>query len=188
MLNNQGYSVNESGILNLKVGDVFKVEHTSPTPESRDDLSGFGNIIRENAGSEFSKNLFENYWNGGGDIELTDERFAGILLYVKKNATQESEGSRVNIVSQNGNIIDVGSQKLFDFYSSSEYDKAFGKATLFYNSKGNVIGFYDCYDFDSKSWGERSYKNEIITRSVSYASPEKARSFIIRSHYSIRKK
>ena len=83
MLNEQGYSINENGILNLKVGDIFKVERESPKPEERIDLGFVGNTIRKEAGSEFSKNLFENYWKGNGDVELSGERFAGILLYVK---------------------------------------------------------------------------------------------------------
>ena len=61
MLNCQGYSINEECILNLKVGDIFKVERESPKPKERMDLGFLGNNIRKRAGSEFSKNLFENY-------------------------------------------------------------------------------------------------------------------------------
>lgn len=45
MLNEQGYSINENGILNLKVGDIFKVERESPKPEERMDLGFVGNNI-----------------------------------------------------------------------------------------------------------------------------------------------
>lgn len=45
MLNEQGYSINENGILNLKVGDIFKVEWESPKPEERMDLGFVGNNI-----------------------------------------------------------------------------------------------------------------------------------------------
>ena len=47
MLNEQGYSINENGILNLKVGDIFKVERESPNPEERMDLGFVGNNIIE---------------------------------------------------------------------------------------------------------------------------------------------
>lgn len=35
----------ENGILNLKVGDIFKVERESPKPEERMDLGFVGNNI-----------------------------------------------------------------------------------------------------------------------------------------------
>ena len=187
MLNEQGYSINENGILNLKVGDIFKVERESPKPEERIDLGFVGNTIRKEAGSEFSKNLFENYWKGNGDVELSGERFAGILLYVKENAPKSSNQTPVTLIgAPSGNVVGHGSKRAVNFYSSSEYDKAFGTATLYYNSKGNIIGFFDHYDFDPKPWGERSYKNELITRAVETASPPEAKDFKIRYGYSKR--
>jgi hypothetical protein len=176
MLGEQGYTVNKKGVLNLKVGDVFQVEHTTTAPESRDNLGFMGNQVRERAGSEFSKNLFENYWTGGGDVELSGQRFAGILLYVKDNGPKASEPT--NVTFSNGA---QGTQKNVSFYASSEYDKAFGSATVYYNPKGNVVGFYDRYDFDSQPWGQgRSIKNEIITRAVNLVSPQSATPFSIR--------
>ena len=187
MLNCQGYSINEEGILNLKVGDIFKVERESPKPKERMDLGFLGNNIRKRAGSEFSKNLFENYWNGNGDFELSGERFAGILLYVKENAPKYSnQMPAIFIDANNGKVVGHGTKRVVSFYSSSEYDKAFGNATLYYNSKGNIIGFFDHYDFDSKPWGERSVKNELITRAVETFSPSEAKDFKIRYGYSKR--
>jgi hypothetical protein len=175
MLGEQGYTVNKKGVLNLKVGDVFQVEHTTTAPESRDNLGLMGNQVRERAGSEFSKNLFENYWTGGGDVELSGQRFAGILLYVKDN--DPTAGKPTNVVFSNDAH---GTQKSVSFYSSSEYDKAFGTATLYYNTKGNIVGFYDRYDFDSQPRGQRTLKNEIITRAVNFVSPKSATPFSIR--------
>ncbi|TAM92963.1 MAG: hypothetical protein EPN39_21215 [Chitinophagaceae bacterium] len=186
MLNQQGYTINRKGILNLNVGDVFNIEYSSPRPKSREDLGFIGNNIRKRAGSEFSKDLFENYWNGKGNLELSGERFAGILMYVKDKNPKSSAPVPVNFLNSKGEIITSGSKKAVSFYSSPEYDKAFGTATLYYNSKGNIIGFYDKYDFDSKPWGERSTKNEIITRSVEMFSPDKARDFDIDFGYSNR--
>ena len=85
-----------------------------------------------------------------------------------------------------GNVVGHSSKRAINFYSSSEYDKAFGTATLYYNSKGNIIGFFDHYDFDSKPWGERSFINELITRAVETVSPSEAKDFKIRYGYSKR--
>jgi RHS repeat-associated protein len=175
MLNEQEYTVNKKGILNLKIGDVFQVEHTINAPDSRDDLGFMGNKIRERAGSEFSKNLFENYWTGGGNIELSGKRFAGILMYIKDNVP-EAKNPQV-ITLSNGT---QGIQRIVNFYSSTEYDKSFGRATVYYNKQENIVGFYDYYDFDSKPWGERSTKNEFITRAVKFVSPQNATPFSIK--------
>lgn len=186
MLGQKGYDVNDKGILTLKIGDVFNVEHSSSAPESREDLGYLGNNIRNRAGSEFSKNMFENYWNGDGDVELSGERFAGILMYLKENNPKASDPISVNFKGSDSGIIGTGSKKAISFYLSSEYDKVFGTSTLYYNSKGNIIGFYDKYDFDFKPWGERSAKNEVITIAFETFSPKTANDFKIRFGYSNR--
>ena len=84
------------------------------------------------------------------------------------------------IDANNGKVVGHGTKRVVSSYSSSEYDKAFGNATLYYNSKGNIIGFFDHYDFDSKPCGERSVKNELITRAVETFSPSEAKDFKIR--------
>ena len=50
----------------------------------------------------------------------------------------------------------------------------------------SYLGFFDHYDFDSKPWGERSVKNELITRAVETVSPSEAKDFKIRYGYSKR--
>ena len=110
-----------------------------------------------------------------------------VLLYVKENAPKSSNQTPVTLLdAPSGNVVGHGSKRAVSFYSSSEYDKAFGTATLYYNSKGNIIGFFDHYDFDSKPWGERSVKNELITRAVETVSPSEAKDFKIRYGYSKR--
>lgn len=185
MLGEQGYNVNKKGILQLNVGDVFQVENTSPTPESREDLGFIGNNIRDRAGSEFSKNMFENYWNGEGDVELSSERFAGILIYVKENNPSTSGKTEIKLANANGTS-QAGYKQAVSFYSSPEYDKVFGTSTLYYNQKNQIVGFYDFYDFDSKEWGQRSTKNEIITRAVDFFSPSTAKPFNLRYGFSNR--
>ena len=188
MLKEQGYKVNKKGILNLKIGDVFNVERKSETPIKRQDLGFLGNQIREYAGSEYSKNVFENYWNGGGDIELSSERFAGILLDIK-NGNGISRKNRSNDTYAFTN--NEGQTKqyyacVYSFYESKEYSLVYGSATMYTDEKERFVGFYDTYDFDSKKWGERSVKNELKTRAVRYASPKTAKSFDIRYGYSKR--
>lgn len=55
-----------------------------------------------------------------------------------------------------------------DFYDAGfDLKYSFGKATMKFYSKGmytKLLGFYDRYDFDAKSWGERSILAELITR------------------------
>ena len=110
-----------------------------------------------------------------------------VLLYVKENAPKSFNQTPVTLLdAPSGNVVGHGSKRAVSFYSSSEYDKAFGTATLYYNSKGNIIGFFDHYDFDSKPWGERSVKNELITRAVETVSPSEAKDFKIRYGYSKR--
>ena len=184
MLNEQGYSVNENGFLNLRIGDIFEIESTDNMPETREDLGVLGNLIRDQASSEFSKNMFENFWNGGGDIELTGKQFAGILLYLKKNNVKGEKVKNINLKGKSG-IIYPGSSYNYSFYGT-EYERAFGTSTIYYNSKGNVVGFYDVYDFDSKPWGKRSLKNELITRGVNLVSSRSSQSFKIRYGYSNR--
>lgn len=178
MLSEQGYTVNKNGILNLKVGDVFQVENTTPKPKSRENLHFTGNNIRDRAGSEFSKNMFENYWKGEGDVELSGKRFAGILMFVKEKNPKIGDPLKVKLNNGDGTFSE-GNARVVNFYTSSEYDKVFGSATLYYNKQGNVVGFYDFYDFDSKPWGQRSTKNEIITRAVEMVSPSIAKAFSI---------
>ena len=185
MLGEQGYNVNKKGILQLNVGDVFNVENTSQTPENRADFGYIGNNIRDRAGSEFSKNMFENYWNGGGDAELSSQRFAGILIYVKENSPKTSGKTQVKLTTSKGTSLS-GYKQAVSFYSSNEYNKVFGTSTLYYNKKNQVVGFYDFYDFDAKDWGKRSTKNEIITRAVNLFSPSTAQPFKINYGFSNR--
>ena len=83
MLKEQGYSVSPKGVLNLKEGDLFKVDHGNVSKYSNVDLGMVGNIIRQQVESGIAKDLFTNFWNGGGDISLTGSQFAGILMYIR---------------------------------------------------------------------------------------------------------
>lgn len=185
MLSEQGYIKDKNGIINITEGRIFQVERTSIKNE-RPDLGFLGNNIRRYAGSDFSKDMFENYWNGSGDVELTGKRFAGILLDIKAGKFPVKDPSPIILKNPNGSS-SSGTKYNVDFYDNQEYKLVFGRATIYTNNSGNIVGFYDYYDFDSKPFGIRSFKNELKTRAVRYASPNKAKPFAIRYGYSNRK-
>ncbi len=66
---------------------------------------------------------------------------------------------------------------IIDFYNSdTDLKLSFGRATVYYidnNGKATFTGFYDVYDFDPKPWGNRSFKNEVITRAYNVYSSGK---------------
>ena len=178
LLTDQGYKVNKNGVLNLKVNDVLKVEHHSTMiDDARPYIeSPLGHNAREFAGSAFSKDLFERYWFGDGDLELSNERFTGILLFLKDLKPKITSVTKINARV---------TAKVTSFYSSKEYDKAFGSATVYYNKNNEVIGFHDTYDFNPIDFSKthRSLKNEIITRMVNYSSTTKSKAYEINYGY-----
>ena len=95
-------------------------------------------------------------------------------------------GKRSNCVLVGSKPTDKGFKCSVSLYGSNEYDYAFGTATIYMNSEGNIVEFYDFYDFDSKSVGQRSFQSELKTRTVSYFSPDTAKPFAIRYGYSKR--
>jgi hypothetical protein len=181
LLTDQGYTINKKGILNLKINDILKVEHKSTmTDDARPYIeSVLGHNAREFAGSAFSKDLFERYWFGDGNLELSDERFMGMLLFLK-----DSKPKITSVTKIDANI----AAKVTSFYSSKEYDRAFGSATVYYNKSNEIIGFHDTYDFNPINFRKthRSLKNEIITRMVYYSSTTETKGYEI--HYGYHKK
>ena len=62
-----------------------------------------------------------------------------VLLYVKENAPKSSNQTPVTLLdAPSGNVVGHGSKRAVSFYSSSEYDKAFGTATLYYKPVGGI--------------------------------------------------
>jgi hypothetical protein len=134
---------------------------TAQSGGGRPDLGVVGNAIRDQAGSAFSQDMFQNYWLSGGNVNLSPSRFNSIV-----NAAGAVKGSPWSVTLSNGQ---PGVAKVHSFYNSSEYGLALGRATIYYNQAGTAVGFYDNYNFDPKPWGERSYENEIKTRAVNTA-------------------
>ena len=136
----------------------------SPNQTGRPDLGKLGNEIRNFAGSDFSKDLFENFWLGKGSYYISDKEFIEIVAAADKAGAANTKGVKINL---NGHEYVV---KTISFYGSDKYDKAFGTATMLYDLQGKAVGFYDKYDFDPKSWNTRSFSAEAKTRLVFLAS------------------
>jgi hypothetical protein len=120
-----------------------------------------GNAIRDQAGSAFSQDMFQNYWLSKGNVNLSQQRFNSIV-----KAAGIVKGSPRPVTLSNGQ---QGVAKVHSFYNSPEYGLALGSATIYYDQAGTAVGFYDNYNFAAKPWGERSYTNEIKTRAVNAA-------------------
>lgn len=184
MLEEQNYTINANGVLNLKVGDIFNVDYGT-SQKNMDFIGTIGEIISHQSHLGLGEDIFRNYWFGIDNFELSGAQFAGILMYMKNNMIEILNEESVILKGVSGKTY-PGTSKLVNFYGSP-YERTFGKATLYYNTKGNVVGFYDKYDFDSKPWGNRSFWNEIITRSVDIASPKHSSPVNVRYGYSKRK-
>ncbi|MBQ9476937.1 MAG: RHS repeat-associated core domain-containing protein [Bacteroidales bacterium] len=181
LLAEQGYSIKKNGVLDLKTGDKF-IYNTYADIDSGNDALGFvGNVVRSFLSSDFSKSLFDNYWLGLGDRVLSGKEFAGILMYLKETKSYTKQKD-VFLLGDTERLY-PGSSAIADFYNSPNYARAFGRATIYLNPKGRIIGFYDTYDFNSLAVGKRTLKNEIITRLVNIASPSNSKKYEIRYGY-----
>lgn len=179
LLEDQGFSVNEKDVLQLKEGDVFIVDTIVDDSSKRMHLSGIGDIIRDKVSSGIGKDLFENYWNAGGDYSLSSSQMVGILLALKSMSPHYS--TNCTLIGESGNEYD-GNALTYSFYHSRQYALALGTATVLTNNHGQVVGFDDDYDFN-RGHGTRSLKNEVRTRLVYYASPKRAKPFKIKYGY-----
>ena len=131
--------------------------------QGRPDLGYVGNEIRARAGSDFSQDMFENYWLGKGDVHLSQSRFNDIV-------SNAGAGVKLrNVTLSNGQ---PGVARWHSFYSDSNpYALVLGGATIYYQG-GSPVGFQDGYDFNWRwMWGEgsRTVHNELKTRAVSTA-------------------
>ena len=123
-------------------------------------LNWLGRKIQSYAGSDFSKEMFANFWNGGGDVILTTEEFTDIV----KHAKPLGKGERVTF---NGQEVIKRSVRLY----GTEYGRAIGDATIYYNMAGSPVGFYDYYDFNPYPVRWHSFFNaQLKTELVDTAS------------------
>ena len=142
----------------------FKLSYNGE--QGRPDLGYVGNSIRDRAGSDFSKDLFERYWLGKGDAKLSQEQFLEIWQEIYEVDPKVFSERGRKITMEDGSTVYA---KTVNFYGSDEYALALGRATLFFDVNDLPVGFYDLYDFDPKDWGIRKNDAEIKTRMVNAA-------------------
>lgn len=136
----------------------------SGSTEGGDDESDrglIGDLIYNNCGSETEQECFDNYWSGNGDMDMSDDTWSGVSSYAE---------STIGSNYQNGEQVTIDGSTYYknsvSFYGNSDYDCAYGTATVYFDSNGNAAGFSDDYDFNSMDWGERSVVAEIGTRTI----------------------
>ena len=104
--------------------------------------------------------VFKHYAEGTGETAcLNDDQFKEI----------------VNSSIQTGPAVKISGDRFkipVETYSSGrKLGYAIGSATIYSDSKGRPVGFYDFANFDSKPWGVRSYPAESATRAGNMAAP-----------------
>ncbi|MBX2897712.1 MAG: hypothetical protein KF763_19885 [Cyclobacteriaceae bacterium] len=145
--------------------NYYKDKQQQQTQGGRPDLGSIGNAIRDRAGSDFSKDMFENYWLGKGDLILSQDRFLDIWGAADDFDSKGMRRKGTEYILPNGAKVYA---KQINFYKSDVYKNAFGTATLIFDTNDVVVGFYDYYNFNSRT--SRSWDAEIKTRSVREAS------------------
>ena len=146
-----------------------------PIPSSGDDKAALNQMIesrRPDLGLEgdamrgllrpgFSRDLFDNYWQGSGQpVQLSDARFRNIADYA--STLQPMKVTHVS--GPNGQALEA---HLYDLYGSPDYARSLGRSTLFYDEAGKPVGFYDNYDFDPAPFGQkRKFLPEMETRAM----------------------
>ena len=119
--------------------------------------AGFNHLQHKTEEYKFFDRLRRHYSKGNGeDFVLTGKEFNYLA-------------SKGKIDYANAKIGEDGYYTAsIDFYDAgSDLKYSFGKASVKFYSKGlytRLLGFYDRYDFDAKSWGTRSISAELITR------------------------
>jgi hypothetical protein len=125
-------------------------------------MGPLGRKIQSYLKEDFDKELFENFWTGGGDITLTDEQFQDIASVAKV----KKEGE---FVERNGKLIQ---HKRMNFYGT-KYELAFGEADMYFDVSGKAVGFSDTYDFNPypiRTGNGRFFNAQLKTELVDMAS------------------
>lgn len=108
----------------------------------RPDLGLEGDMMRGLLWPGFTRDLFDNYWQGDGQsIELSGPRFKDIADHASK--LKPMAASRVT--GPNGQTLEARS---YSFYGPRDYRRSLGTSTLYYDRSGKPVGFYDYYNFD----------------------------------------
>jgi RHS repeat-associated protein len=134
----------------------------SPIDPSHPSLGFVGNVIRNQLDTDLSKDLFENYWNSGGDVRLSTDQFGQIVRSAQTlTPTYTSE-----IVTSYRSVL---TRNTYSFYGT-QFANSVGSGMIFRNQAGTAVGFYDGFDLDSKDWGQRPYWKEALVRTAAAAA------------------
>jgi hypothetical protein len=137
-----------------------QAQQGDPKPPHHVELKGPGMFIRSFLESSFDKEMFNNFWLGKGDVNLTAAQFKNIALEAKRLGIDFSKGKWVT--RNNQYVLET----VVSFYGSKEYAASLGRATMYFDYQGNAVGLVDYFDFDAKSWFERPLSAEFKTRMV----------------------
>jgi hypothetical protein len=126
----------------------------------RPDLGLEGDVMRGLLWPGFTRDLFDDYWQSGGQgVRLGGPRFKDIADHASTLKPEKVS----QVTGPNGEALQARS---YSFYGSPDYGRSLGKATLFYDRSGKPVGFYDYYNFDPKPIGERNLLAELETRGM----------------------
>ena len=142
------------------------------TKDKENHLDWLGELIRINAGSDFSKAMFERYWTGGGDYTLTISEFNDLISQAIYLGTPKSTVL---------NACPAYSQGI-SLYGSPVYKDAIGTATIYLDMDKSPIGFYDEYNFNvfPFRWNNIEAEIKIILVKVASLLHPSAKMFDIR--------
>lgn len=169
ILEEQDYAVSDDDSIVLIMGDTLRCVDTD-APASTPPR-GMGGIIYRHSGNNLGKLFFSNYWQGGTDIVLSNSQFAEILICIKQYQVLLI---RTDTLSSDNSLTAC----IVSFYNTP-YERVFGSATVYIDSEQRIVGFSDCYNFDTKNRGARPSRYEFYVRLVSLFSPSTAASFEI---------
>lgn len=161
---------------------VAAVAPGKPIPSSGDDKADLDQLIeshRPDLGLEgdamrgvlwpgFTRDLFDNYWQGGGQaVQLSGPRFKDLADYA--GTLKPFSDSVSQVTGPNGEALQ---KRVYSFYGSPDYKRSLGSSTLFYDQAGKPVGFYDNYNFDPAPFDlKRSWLPELETRAMSILGP-----------------
>lgn len=81
-----------------------------------------GNLIKSFLTSDLEKKCFDQYWNALGDMVLTNDEWNGVKQFAETNYPNQETNSNITPIQ-------------IDFYSSENYNHAFGVATVYFMKK-----------------------------------------------------
>src|SRR4029078_11891784 len=106
----------------------------------------------------FTRDMFDNYWLGKGDVILSHERFKDIADRARTRQPQ----SLKDVTGPNGESLQ---QRGYNLYGFPDYRRSLGSSTLFYDAGGKPVGLYDNYNFDSGG-KDRDWVSEALTQAM----------------------